>query len=99
VRDASGDPVAAALLLEDRIMGHTAMLAALVQPYLADACWKAIQSRLNAVRAPVDEQEAAPTCPDTSGRLHALADSLLDFRLPNGTLLRDAFRHDVEEAA
>ncbi|MGJ4804449.1 hypothetical protein [Luteimonas sp. SDU82] len=99
LRDASGDPVAAALLLEDRIGDHAAMLAELVQPYLADACWKAVQRRLEAVRKPGTASETAPSCPDTSERLHALADSLLDFRLPSGTLLRDAFRHDVEQAA
>lgn len=99
VRDASGDPVAAALLLEDRIKDHTAMLATLVQPYLADACWKAVQKRLEAARGDSAEQGAAQLGPDTSARLHALADSLLDFRLPSGTLLRDAFRHDVEAAA
>ncbi|MGY1408367.1 hypothetical protein ACW5EG_02105 [Luteimonas sp. A611] len=98
VRDASGDPVAAALLLEDRIRGHTSMLAALVQPYLADACWKAVKKRLELARGLTDEP-AVQTIPDTSARLHALADSLLDFRLPSGTLLRDAFRHDVEAAA
>lgn len=75
------------------------MLATLVQPYLADACWKAVQRRLETVRKPAAESETAPSYPDTSERLHALADSLLDFRLPNGTLLRDAFRRDVEEAA
>lgn len=99
VRDAGGDPVTAALLLEDRIGDHAAMLAELVQPYLADACWKAVQRRLEAVRKPAAASETAPSCPDTSDRLHALADSLLDFRLPSGTLLRDAFRHDVEQAA
>lgn len=99
VRDAGGDPVAAALLLEDRIKEHSALMVTLVQPYLADACWKAVQKRLDMARGASDEPEIVQQSPDTSARLHALADSLLDFRLPNGVLLRDAFSEDLRAAA
>jgi hypothetical protein len=99
VRDANGDPTSAALLLEDRAKQNRRILAELALPYLADACWKAVRRRLDAVGGSEIDHDDKPPEPDTSPRLHALADSLLDFRLPSGILLRDAFRHDVEEAA
>lgn len=98
IRDAFGDPVVAASLMEARVRDNKTLLAQLVAPYLADACWKAINRRLEETRA--SEMDEDPyEAPDTSGRLHALAESLLDFKLPSGILLRDAFAQDLRDAA
>jgi hypothetical protein len=84
--------------MEARVRDNKTLLAQLVAPYLADACWKAVNRRLEETRA--SEMDEDPyEAPDTSGRLHALADSLLDFKLPSGILLRDAFSKDLQEAA
>jgi len=98
IREAFGDPVVAASLMEARVRDNKALLAQLVAPYLADACWKAINRRLEETKVP-DQDDDPYEAPDTSGRLHALADSLLDFKLPSGILLRDAFAQDIREAA
>jgi len=98
IRDAFGDPVVAASLMEARVRDNKALLAQLVAPYLADACWKAVNRRLEETKVPNLEDDPYEA-PDTSGRLHALAESLLDFRLPNGILLRDAFAQDIRDAA
>lgn len=100
VRDALGDASTAAQLLQDRIQSNRKALRELTQPLLADACLRAVSLRIKANRPPEDdwsndEYEVA----DTSGRLLAMADSILDFRLPSGTLLRDAFAHDLEAAS
>jgi len=98
IRDAFGDPVVAASLMEARVRDNKTLLAQLVAPYLADACWKAVNRRLEETKVP-DQDDDPYEAPDTSGRLHALADSLLDFKLPSGILLRDAFAHDLKAAA
>lgn len=100
VRDAFGDPATAAQLLQDRIHGHRKALRELTAPLLAQACLQAVSARIKANRPPEDDwSKEEYEEPDTSGRLHALANSLLDFRLPSGTILRDAFVHDVREGA
>lgn len=98
IRDAFGDPVVAASLMEARVRDNKALLAQLVAPYLADACWKAVNRRLEETKVP-DMDDDPYEAPDTSGRLHALAESLLDFKLPSGILLRDAFAQDIRDAA
>lgn len=98
IRDAFGDPVVAASLMEARVRDNKTLLAQLLAPYLADACWKAVTRRLGETKDP-DIEENPYEAPDTSKRLHALADSLLDFKLPSGILLRDAFSKDLQEAA
>ena len=96
IRDGNGDPATAALLMQERVRGNKAALAELVQPYLADACLKAVNRRLGAaIVAPEDP----PPNVDTSARLHAMAEVLLDFRLPSGKLLRDGFAQDIRDAA
>lgn len=100
VRDAFGDAATAAQLLQERVQGNRRALKELTQPLLANACLQAVSARIRANRPPeddwnVDEYEE----PDTSGRLFALARSLLDFRLPCGIILRDAFVQDVKAAA
>lgn len=100
VRDAFGDTVTAAQLLQDRIQGNRKALQELTRPLLAGACLQAVSARIRANRPPEDDwSKDEYEEPDTSDRLHALANSLLDFRLPSGTILRDAFVHDVREAA
>lgn len=98
IRDAFGDPVVAASLMEARVRDNKTLLAQLAAPYLADACWKAVNRRLEETKVP-DQDDDPYEAPDTSGRLHALADSLLDFKLPSGILLRDAFAQDLRDAA
>jgi hypothetical protein len=100
VRDAFGDAATAAQLLQERVQGNRRAFKELTQPLLANACLQAVSARIRANRPPeddwnVDEYEE----PDTSGRLFALAKSLLDFRLPSGIILRDAFVQDVKEGA
>lgn len=100
VRDAFGDAATAAQLLQDRVQSNRKAFKELTRPLIADACFKAVSARIKANRPPeddwsVDEYQA----PDTSHRLHALARSILDYRLPGGTLLRDAFVHEVREGA
>lgn len=100
VRDAFGDPATAAQLLQERIHVNRKAFKELTQPLLASACLQAVSARIRANRPPEDDwskDEYEET--DTSDRLHALANSLLDFRLPNGTILRDAFVQDVREGA
>lgn len=100
VRDAFGDPATASQLLQERIQGNRKAFKELTQPLLAGACLQAVSARIRANRPPEDDwNKDEYEEPDTSGRLHALAESLLDFRLPNGTILRDAFVHDVREGA
>ena len=100
VRDAFGDAATAAQLLQERIQGNRQAFKELTQPLLANACLQAVSARIRANRPPEDDwSEDEYEEPDTSGRLHALANSLLDFRLPSGTILRDAFVNDVREGA
>lgn len=100
VRDAFGDPATAAQLLQERIQGNRRAFKELTQPLLAGACLQAVSARIRANRPPEDDwSKDEYEEPDTSDRLHALATSLLDFRLPSGTILRDAFVHDVREGA
>lgn len=100
VRDAFGDPATAAQLLQDRIHGNRRAFKELTAPLLAHACLQAVSARIKANRSPEDDWNADEYEElDTSGRLFALARSLLDFRLPSGIILRDAFVHDVKAAA
>lgn len=99
IRDALGEPSIAASLLQDRVREHPQLLAALIEPYMADACWTAVKKRSGESPRPHDDRRATLAPSDTSARLHALADSLLELRLPNGVLLRDAFAHDLRDAA
>ena len=100
VRDAFGDPATAAHLLQDRIQSNRKALQELTRPLLSSACLQAVSARIRANRPPEDDwSKDEYEEPDTSDRLHALASSLLDFRLPSGTTLRDAFVHDVREGA
>lgn len=100
VRDAFGDTATAAQLLQDRVQGNRRALKELTQPLLASACLQAVSARIRANRPPEDDwSKDEYEEPDTSHRLYALANSLLDFRLPSGTILRDAFVHDVREGA
>lgn len=100
VRDAFGDAATAAQLLQDRIQGNRKAFKELTQPLLADACFKAVSARIRANRPPEDDWSTDPDDTlDTSGRLHALAQPILDSKLPNGKLIRDAFASDLREAA
>lgn len=100
VRDAFGDTATAAQLLEDRIQGNRKAFKELTQPLLASACLQAVSARIRANRPPEDDwTKDEYEAPDTSDRLFALAKSNLDFRLPSGIILRDAFVHDVRDGA
>ena len=100
VRDAFGDAATAAQLLQDRIQSNRRALKELTQPLLADACFKAVSARIKANRPPEDDWNTDPDDTlDTSGRLHTLAQPILDSRLPSGKLIRDAFAPDLREAA
>ena len=100
VRDAFGDAATAAQLLQERIQSNRKALKELTQPLLADACFKAVSARIRANRPPEDDWSTDPDdALDTSGRLHALAQPILDSKLPNGKLIRDAFASDLREAA
>ncbi|QNN77221.1 hypothetical protein IAE60_15025 [Pseudoxanthomonas mexicana] len=100
VRDAFGDASTAAQLLQDRIHGNRKALKELTAPLLAHACLQAVSARIRANRPPEDDwSKDEHEEPDTSERLFALAKSNLDFRLPSGIILRDAFVHDVRDGA
>lgn len=100
VRDAFGDAATASQFLQERIKRNRKAFKELTQPLLASACLQAVSARIRANRLPQDDwSKDEYEEPDTSDRLHALANSLLDFRLPSGTILRDAFVHEVREGA
>lgn len=100
VRDAFGDTATAAQLLQERIQGNRKALQELTRPLLAGACLQAVSARIRANRPPEDDwSQNEYEEPDTSERLFALAKSNLDFRLPSGIILRDAFVHDVRAGA
>lgn len=100
VRDAFGDTATAAQLLQDRVQGNRRALKELTQPLLASACLQAVSARIRANRPPEDDwSQDEYEEPDTSERLFALAKSNLDYRLPNGIILRDAFVQDVRDGA
>ena len=100
VRDAFGDASTAAQLLQERVQGNRRAFRELTQPLLANACLQAVSARIRANRPPEDDwSKDEYEEPDTSDRLFALARSLLDFRLPSGIILRDAFVHDVRDGA
>lgn len=100
VRDAFGDPATAAQLLLERIQGNRKAFKELTQPLLAGACLQAVSARIRANRPPEDDwSKDEHEEPDTSERLFALAKSNLDYRLPNGIILRDAFVQDVRDGA
>ena len=100
VRDAFGDASTAAQLLQERVQGNRRAFRELTQPLLANACLQAVSARIRANRPPEDDwSKDEYEEPDTSDRLFALARSLLDFRLPSGVILRDAFVHDVRDGA
>jgi hypothetical protein len=89
----------AALLLEERAKEHQAVLAELAMPYLADACYKAVTGRLAAIQGVAYDASSPAREADTSKRLRRLGASLLEFRLPSGVLLCDAFASDIRQAA
>lgn len=100
VRDAFGDPATAAQLLQERIHVNRKAFKELTQPLLAGACLQAVSARIRANRPPEDDwSKDEYEEPDTSERLFALAKSNLNYRLPNGIILRDAFVHDVRHGA
>lgn len=100
VRDAFGDTATAAQLLQERIQGNRKAFKELTRPLLASACLQAVSARIRANRPPEDDWSREEyEEPDTSERLFALAKSNLDYRLPNGIILRDAFVQDVRDGA
>ena len=84
---ASGDPHKAATLLENRIRANDRLQRELLERVISDQCLALV--RRVAPKAPPAERAPRREI-DTSARIHALADSLLDFVLPGGLKLRDA---------
>lgn len=94
------DTIKATRLLEDRANADPALFKALTGPYLHQAAYEAVRLRVHAQRRVAWNS----TNYDATGRgervlAHAVHNSLLDFPLPSGMLLRNAKATDVLDGA
>lgn len=100
--EAGGDVRRAADLLRDRAMEDRAFLDAHFGVLIRDAAYKAVAHCIRADRRVV-WTTPQPTTQERSAQVAALASgtaqTLLDFALPGGKLLRNATRAEVAEAA